>query len=410
MLETIFKSQRKLEIVRKSSLREHINEYLAHLESLRYRRITIKRYACILLRFAEFLDKQGEYHIRDLPKWIDPFLRLPQKKYYRRAKLIIIGPFVRHLQNKGVVRSSPVVTESLRQKTLREYETYLREKLNLAEDSIVCARHYCAKFLDHIDTVGIKDLRDLKPKIVQQFIQNGHEKLSKSSICCRYWASKKYISYLKTLGVIQMDFSDVLIAPRIYQHQYYPRLLTREEIHAMLSSIDRRTSIGKRDYAMILLLSTYGLRGGEVVKIRLEDIEWRTDLLHIRGRKAGNNSVYPLTVSVGESILSYLKRARPPNRHRQIFLSCKAPHNPLTRSAITAAVKKYLSRAGLGTDRRSSHTFRYSCAQRLFDDEFSMKVIADYLGHRDLRSTQRYMKIDLRHLREVAMNSSEDLL
>jgi len=409
MLETIFKSRRKLKVVHESPLREHVNEYLAHLESLRYKRATIKRYACILLCFAEFLDKQKKYHIRDLPKWIDPFLRLPQKEYYRRAKLTIVRSFVRRLQDRGVV-CSPVITESFSQTTLREYETFLREKLSLAEDSIVCARHHCAKFLNHIDTVGINDLKDLKPNIVQQFIQNGNDRFSKSLICCRYWALKKYISYLKMLGVLQVDFPSIFIAPRIYRRQHSPQFLTRKEIRVMLSSIDRRTSIGKRDYAMFLLLSTYGLRGGEVARLKLDDIEWRTDVIHVRGRKAGNHTQYPLTASVGESILSYLKKARPPNHHRQIFLSHKAPHNPLTRSALTTVAKKYLSRAGLATDRRSSHTFRYSCAQRLFEDEFPIKVIADYLGHRSLRSTQRYVQIDLKHLREVAMNSSEDML
>jgi integrase/recombinase XerD len=409
MLESIFKHQRKLEIVRKSSLREHINEYLAHLESLGYKRRTIKRCAYILLCFAEFLDKQEKYHVRDLPKWIDPFLRPSQKEYYRRAKLGIIGSFVRYLQNKGVV-CAPTVTEPLCPGNLDGYEVFLREQLNLAEQSVASARHHCLKFLHHIYAMGIKNLRDVKPNIVQQFIQSGPEKPSRSLICCRYWALKKYLSYLKSLGEIQTDFSKVLIAPRIYRHQRCPRFLAREEIHAVLSSIDRRTSIGKRDYAMILLLSTYGLRAGEVVQLKLDDIEWRTDVIHIRGRKAGNNSVYPLTAPVGGSILSYLKRARPPNRHRQIFLSHNAPHDPISRSALTDAVKKYFKRAGLAADRGASHTFRYSCAQRLFEAEFPIKVIADYLGHRDLRSTQRYMKIDLQHLREVAVNSSEDVL
>ena len=92
-----------------------------------------------------------------------------------------------------------------------------------------------------------KILMDIKPKVVQQFIQSGPVKPSKSLICCRYWALKKYISYLKMRGEIQTDFSNILIAPRIYRRQHYPRLLTRKEIHAMLSAIDRRTSIGKRD-------------------------------------------------------------------------------------------------------------------------------------------------------------------
>ena len=409
MLESIFKSQKKLEIVLKSSLREYLNEYLAHLESSGYKRMTIKCYAYILLRFLEFLDKDDKYHLRALPKWIDPFLQLRKEKYYRRAKLNVVGSFVRYLQNKGVV-PLPVVGESTSQKTLSEYETFLREQQNLADKSIICARYHCLKFLHHLDAIGIRSVRNIKPIIVQQFLQNGIPHFSKSQIRCRSWALKKFFLYLKSLGKIQTDFSNILITPRIYRRQHCPRFLTGEEIQAVLSSVDRRTSIGKRDYAMILLLSTYGLRGGEVVKLKLEDIEWRTDIIHIRGRKAGNNSVYPLTTAVGASILSYLKKARPPNNHRPIFLSWKAPHNPISRSALACIVNKYLNLAGLTVDGGSTHLFRYSCAQRLFEDEFSVKIIADYLGHRDLRSTQRYMKIDVKHLREVAMNSFEERL
>ena len=409
MLESIFKSQKKLEIVRKSSLQEYLNEYLAHLESLAYKRMTIKFYAGVLLRFAEFLDKHDKYHLRDLPKWIDPFLQLRKENCYRRAKLNVVGSFVRHLQNKGVV-PFPVVVESLSQKTLGEYETFLRERLNLADKSIICARYHCLKFLHHLDAIGIRSVGNIKPNIVQQFLQNGIPYSSKSQIRCRSWALRKFFSYLKSLNRIQADFSNILITPRIYRRQHCPRFLTGEEIQAVLSSVDRRTPIGKRDYAMILLLSTYGLRGGEVVKLKLEDIEWRTDVIHVRGRKAGNNSIYPLTAAVGASILSYLKKARPPNHHRRIFLSCNAPHNPISGSALRSIVNKYLNHAGLTADRGSTHLFRYSCAQRLFEDEFSVKVIADYLGHRDLRSTQRYMKIDVKHLREVAMNSFEERL
>jgi site-specific recombinase XerD len=161
---------------------------------------------------------------------------------------------------------------------------------------------------------------------------------------------------------------------------------------------------------MLLLLATYGLRSKETVQLELEDIDWWHDRIHIRGRKAGNNSVYPLTSSVGEAILSYLQNARPPSHHRKVFLTCNAPYRPICRGVVWHQVRKYLRRAGLDGRQASTHTFRYSCAQRLFDDEVPVKVIGDYLGHRCLSSTQRYMKIDIRHLRQVATGSAEDIL
>jgi len=162
---------------------------------------------------------------------------------------------------------------------------------------------------------------------------------------------------------------------------------------------------------MLLMLTTYGLRSVEVIHLRLEDIDWRTNRLYIRKRKPGNSSVYPLSVSVGNAIVDYLRNGRPENGYRSVFLSHRSPYRPFKNpSVVQVATKKYMHRAGFEMVGIGAHIFRYSCAQRLFEDNFELKVIGDYLGHRDLDTTRRYMKIDITHLREVALNYGEDLL
>jgi len=162
---------------------------------------------------------------------------------------------------------------------------------------------------------------------------------------------------------------------------------------------------------MMLVLATYGVRGIEVVRLRLKDIDWRTEQLRIRSRKAGNNTVYPLSTCVGEAILAYLQNGRPKSRHPEVFLSCKAPFRPLVyAAALGCLVRRYMAKAGVEVDRPGTHTFRYSCAQRLLDQQVPLKHIGDYLGHGDLHSTQRYTKIAIEPLREVALGDGEDLL
>lgn len=411
MLESIVKRPDKLKLARTCSLRNHINRYLTHLSSSGYKKITIKNYARILLNFAGFVDKQKQYHIRSLSDWIEPFLRSVKKSYYRRAKRNVIRPFVRFLQKEGFV-SEPIVKKSSPPfwELVHEYETFLREQRNLANKTIGYSRFYCLKFLRHLHDAGIEDISLLKYDMVQNFIQMETQYYSRVSINGNAGIIRKFLSYLKSRGKIQKDFSRSIIAPKIYRHEHCPKYLTSDEIQAILSSVDRRTKIGKRDYAILLLLATYGLRSKEAAQLKLEDVEWRQDKIHIRGRKAGNNSVYPLTPSVGEALLSYLKKARPLSPHRKIFLTSVAPYKPICRGVIWHQVKKYLRLAGLDEWRASTHTFRYSCAQRLFDDEFPVKVIGDYLGHRCLNSTQRYMKIDIKHLRQVAIGILEDML
>ena len=151
--------------------------------------------------------------------------------------------------------------------------------------------------------------------------------------------------------------------------------------------------------------------GGEAIQLRLDDIDWRNQKLHIRRRKAGNATVYPLAVSVGEAILAYLKDGRPTSRHREVFLSNVPPYGPLGWTATPGrAIRLAIAKAGIRVHRPGTHTLRYSCAQKLFDQGMPLKAIGDYLGHQDPSSTQRYTKIAMEQLRTVAVGDGEDLL
>lgn len=177
----------------------------------------------------------------------------------------------------------------------------------------------------------------------------------------------------------------------------------------MLEVVDRRTALGKRDYAILLLLVTYGLRGCEVAGLKLDDIDWGRERLLVSERKAGHNTAYPLSRIVGEAIVEYLKcgRSNIPDRH--LFLNAMAPRAPMTSSAISQRVTQYLYKAGIKVKRPGSHTLRHTCVQRLVDAEFSFKTIGDYVGHASPASTQIYTKIAVEALREVAQGHGEEL-
>ena len=219
-----------------------------------------------------------------------------------------------------------------------------------------------------------------------------------------------FLSFLQRRGLVTTDLSSVVVAPRVYQHERCPRFLTPAEIENVLSVIDRQSSRGRRDYAMLLLLSVYGLRGIEAVRLKFDDLDWRAQRLHVRRRKAGNHTTYPLAVSVGEAIVAYLRLGRPTSTRREVFLACVAPFDPLTCDTLSHHARKYIARAGVQVERPGTHTFRYSCAQQLLAEGMSLKVIGDYLGHTNPNSTQRYTKIAIDQLREVAMGDGEDLL
>jgi len=162
---------------------------------------------------------------------------------------------------------------------------------------------------------------------------------------------------------------------------------------------------------MILLLATYGLRGIEVIRLNLNDIDWRKNLLHVRARKAGNNTVYPLASSVAHAVIDYLKRARPHCDDRRVFLSVKAPYRPLVYTwSLGDKIRQYMRKAGVNVPRPGTHTFRYSCAQSLLIKDTPLKIISDYIGHSHPETTQQYLKIAVNDLREVALAGEEVVL
>jgi integrase/recombinase XerD len=178
----------------------------------------------------------------------------------------------------------------------------------------------------------------------------------------------------------------------------------------MLDTVDRRTVVGRRDYAMLLLLVTYGLRAREVAALTLDDVDWRHDRLRVPERKAGHSTAYPLSPLVGQAILAYLKTGRPTTSSRRIFFRTLAPCEPITHSAVSCRAAHYLRQAGIIVPRPGSHTLRHTCVQRLVDAGWPLKPIGDYVGHRSPSSTEIYSKVAVEALRDVAYGDKEEVI
>jgi site-specific recombinase XerD len=178
----------------------------------------------------------------------------------------------------------------------------------------------------------------------------------------------------------------------------------------MLEGVDRRTPGGKRDYAILLLLVTYGLRGREIAALTVDDIDWRRERLRVPERKANHSTAYPLSPIVGEAILDYLQHGRPKTSERSIFFRTLAPCKPMTDAGVSGRASHYLHKAGIPVSRPGSHTLRHTCVQRLVDADFSLKAIGDYIGHQSPASTQIYAKVAVEALREVGSGIGEEVL
>jgi site-specific recombinase XerD len=170
-----------------------------------------------------------------------------------------------------------------------------------------------------------------------------------------------------------------------------------------LNSCDRNTALGKRNYAILLLLARLGLRAGEVVALTLEDLDWEAGLITVRG-KGKRAAQLPLPVEGGTALADYLRQARPPCASRRVFIRAKAPRVGLANSiAICSLVERALQRAGMKSAYRGSHLFRHSLATQLLNQGASLGEIGELLRHRRPDTTAIYAKVDLSSLRAIAL-------
>jgi site-specific recombinase XerD len=260
-----------------------------------------------------------------------------------------------------------------------------------------------------LDSAGAASLASLSPPLLAAFLIErcvGLARTSRRDLC---GTLRIFLRYCHRERIVKRDLSAAVEVPRVHRLANVPRGITWEEVRDMLNCVDRRCALGRRDYAMLLLLVTYGLRGIEVAQLMLEDIDWQHERLNIPQRKAGHWSAYPLASGVGEAIIDYLKNGRPQTTDRHVFLRSMAPWRPITSAAVSSAAVRYLRRAGVRVHRAGAHTLRHTCVQRLVDAQFSLKTIGDYVGHRSAQSTKIYTKVDVAALREVAMGNGEVL-
>jgi integrase/recombinase XerD len=218
---------------------------------------------------------------------------------------------------------------------------------------------------------------------------------------------RSVMRFLYRTGRIAIDLAPRIIGPVLYAYESIPSALSAGQISAVLKSTrGDRSAVGYRDYAILLLLSTYGLRDGEITRLRLEDIDWRAEKLHVRHSKTGASSQLPLMAEVGEALLNYLRRGRPKTDAREIFIRTRAPYRRL--ASLYSEVRVRLEAAGVKPQGKCGpHTFRHARAVTLLRASVSRKVIGDLLGHRSEESTLAYLKLATEDLRAIALEIPE---
>lgn len=422
MLERYFVKPDTVDRIRSSWLGEAIERYVAWLTEQGYSWRIVCRRVPILLHFADFARARGCLAWEDLPSVVEPFVGQwvndHGKKCTTKRALASVANGVRTpvQQMLGQMLPGYIGRSRSRLRTLPfsgrapGFFPYLREERGLRETSIAHYRFYLQLFDTYLARIGLHQLSDISPLVLSSFItESGHGR-SKSAMTGICVVLRIFLRYLYREQFITRDISPTVESPQSYRLADIPRYITWDEVQRMLDTVDRRTPLGRRDYAILLLLVTYGLRAREVAGLTLDDIDWKRERLRISERKAGHSTAYPLSRIVGEAILNYLRNGRPRTDDRHVFFRVLPPLGPLTWNAISGRTSHYLHKAGVPVARPGSHTLRHTCVQRLVDAGLDLKTIGDYVGHRSASSTEIYTKVAIETLREVAMGDGEEIL
>jgi integrase/recombinase XerD len=397
----------------RTAIRAHVAGYLRDLAARGYAGSTQKRYRVDLLRVIAYAEQTGVCSMsRFTARACDLLPNVSGSRWTRRGLRSTVNRFAEYLMRQGVVRDRKTDTPKSRyDRLICEFVRFQVEHRGICPEYAKAVRGCCRCFFDYLEQHHIRRLVALRPEAVLSFIAEDGKRYIRRTASSRCSILRTFLTYLHRRGTIRRDLAGIVVGPRMYKGEACPRFISRVQTQAILSQVDRSTPIGLRDYTMILLLITYGLRGGEVIRLSLDDINWREKLLLIKARKAGNNTVYPLAPSVAHALIRYLRRVRPRSADRHVFLSVKVPHRPLVYTwGLGNRVRQYMRRAGVDVPRPGTHTFRYSCAQLLLATGTPLKVISDYIGHSHPETTQQYLKIAVDDLRNVALTGAEVVL
>src|SRR6516165_6333548 len=227
---------------------------------------------------------------------------------------------------------------------------WLADCRGLAAQTIVARRGQWQQFLNWLEERGSQErLRDLSVADLDAYLQFRAQSVRRSTRAELALGLRSFVAYLYHRGFLARDLSQTITGPTMYAFEGIPSALTREQIAIVVEFARKdRTPSGLRTFAIVMLLAEYGLRAGEVVCLRLEDIDWRQECLRIRHSKTGAETTLPLMPSVGDALLDYLQQARPKTAAREVFVRIPAPHVPLrTGSSLYPMIQRLLGKAGI---------------------------------------------------------------
>lgn len=407
------------------SLDELMSEALYQLQKLDYSNRMLRRYRTIWKQLILF-SKQHQFDNKiseDLTrKFIDQYgvqkgQNVPSEEAWRKHVMFgikILNNFAFYGQlercKNDIRKLSKLNVPSAMSKALHDYGLYCKDKRHLRASSIQERIREIKVFLDFLGMRNINAFGQIKAVDLSEFVIS-RQRFKPKTISRIVSGVRLFLRFLTLRGIIKQDLSQHLPAIRIVQSATIPSAWNYELINKLLAAIDRSSPRGKRDYVILLLACRLGLRAGDVLRLKLDNINWEAATISITQSKTQIPLCLPLTDEVGNALIDYLSSGRPESSCREVFLKLRSPFPPLsTGQHLRHIISYWREIAGIRLpreQRQGMHSLRHSLATHLLEKETPFPIIADVLGHASMASTLIYAKTNVEALRQVALSSEE---
>lgn len=419
MLERHFRSFKAIDRIKSLWLGPQIEHYVETLEERHTCNATIRQHVRALGHFNDFVRARGVSRLQELPVHVDAFVERWQAEH---------GGWCKNAQDAAaVVAQSRIPVERMLCVTLPGYTrpdnkpampfsvsapgffSFLRNEKGLSRTTLHSYTYTLRPFEAYLARAGIS-LAELTPACITAFLEERAKTLHKAGMLKSTYTLRVFLRYLHREGIAASDLARSVPRGRVYRQASIPRAIRWEDVECLLASVDQRSDLGKRDYAILMLLASYGLRAREIAALCLGDFDWKHAQVDIPMRKGGHSTRYPLSATAGEAVIAYLQVRRTDVPHREVFLTARSPYAPMRHATVSTMVGARMRDAGIRVTRAGSHTLRHACVQHLVESDVPFKVIGDYVGHRAPASTLVYAKVAVHKLREVVLAEAEDVL
>jgi len=385
----------------------YLDAYVRRLSEQGFGRRTIAPQILLVANFSRWLKAN---HIRlecVTDEHAQRFLRrLDRQQSISKGCFASLRRFMVLLHQMGAIGDTPTpcVTVTPLELVVNAYGQDLLQAQGLSQATYRQYIPFIEDFLEARYGSDCVDLSKLSSADVVEFIKRQATRLSPPRAKCATIALRSFLRYLRYRGEIALDLAAAVPMVPNWSMTGIPRAMDPDHVRAVLASCKRETTVGCRDYAILMLLTRLGLRSGEIVTLTLDSIDWEHGCLTVVGSKVGSSSQLPLPADVGQAIADYLQRSRPHSTCRALFLRATAPIQGFgSQTSIGSLIIAAIARGGITTRHAGAHQFRHALACEMLRQGATLTEIGSLLRHQHSKTTGIYAKVDFKALRPLSL-------